>query len=56
MDPEFTPKSPPDNGGNTDRETDPVADDPRHMEFRLTADRRRILVPVPLKPHCEELP
>ena len=56
MDPELTLTSPPVTGGHTDRETDPVADDPPHMEFRLTADRRRILVPVPLTPHREELP
>lgn len=56
MDPEFTLTSPPVTVDDTHRDADTVADDPRQLEFRLTADRRRILVPVPPKPHREELP
>ena len=56
MDPDFTLTNPPVTGAQTDPETDPVPDDPRQMEFRLTPDRRRILVLVPRKPHREELP
>lgn len=56
MDPDFTLTSPPVTGAQTDPETDPVPDDPRQMEFRLTPDRRRILVLVPRKPHREKLP
>jgi hypothetical protein len=56
MDPDFTLTSPPVTGARTDPETDPVPDDPRQMEFRLTPDRRRILVFIPRKPRREELP
>ena len=56
MDPDYTLTSPPVTGAQTDPEMDPVPDDPRQMEFRLTPDRRRILVLVPPKPDREELP